>query len=141
MSLELEGAYTEDVRSAIQSGLQTTFEYDVRLSREEAFWPDSTVASATVAVTVKYDSLKEQYNLARMVDGRVEETVVVDDEDAIEQLLTRFDRVPLFRTADLEPNASYQVQVRVERRPHDAWFHLPWARAWASGTAHFTYLP
>ena len=141
VSLELEGAYTEDVRSAIQSGLQTTFEYDVRLSREEAFWPDSTVASVTVAVTVKYDSLKEQYNLARMVDGRVEETVVADDEDSIEQLLTRFDRVPLFKTADLEPNASYQVQVRVERRPRDAWFYLPWARAWASGTTHFTYLP
>lgn len=141
VSLELNGAYTEDLRSAIQSGLQTTFDYDVRLSREEAFWPDSTVASATVSVTVKYDSLKEQYSLARMVDGRVEETVVANDESEIEALLTQFERLPLFMTGDLEPNASYRVQVRVERRPRDGWFLLPWARAWASGAAHFTYLP
>ena len=141
VSLELAGAYNEGLRSAIQSGLQTTFEYGVRLSREEPFWPDSTVASATVSATVKYDSLKEQYSLARMVDGRVEETVVADDESKIEALLTRFERLPLFRTGDLEPNASYRVQVRVERRPRDGWFLLPWTRAWASGAAYFTYLP
>ena len=135
------GRYTEDLRSAIQSRLQTTFEYDVRLRREEAFWPDSTVASATVSATVKYDSLKEQYSLARLVDGRVEEAVVADDESTIEALLTRFDRLPLFPTDNLEPNASYRVQVRVERRPRDGWFLLPWTRAWASGAAHFTYLP
>ena len=141
VSLELNVAYAEDLRSAIQSGLQTTFEYEVRLSREEAFWPDSTVASSTVSVTVKYDTLKEQYTLARMVDGRVEETVVANDEREIEALLTQFERVPLFSTGDLEPNAIYRVQVRVERRPRDGWFLLPWARAWASGSAHFTYLP
>jgi hypothetical protein len=141
VSLELSGAYTEDLRSAIQSGLQTSFMYDVRLSREEAFWPDSTVASATVSVTVKYDSLNQQYSLARMVDGRVEETVTANDESEIEALLTQFERIPLFATGDLEPNANYRVQVRVERRPRDGWFLLPWARAWASGAAQFTYLP
>ena len=141
ISLELAGAYTEDLRSAIQSGLQTTLEYDVRLRREAAFWPDSTVGSATVSATVRYDSLNEQYNLARMVDGRVEETVIANDESQIEALLTQFERVPLFNTGDLEPNANYRVQVRVERRPRDGWFLLPWARAWAYGAAQFTYLP
>ena len=141
VSLELAGAYTEDLCSAIQSGLQTTFEYDVRLSREEAFWPDSTVGSATISATVRYDSLNEQYNLARMVDGHVEETVIANDESEIEALLTQFERVPLFTTGDLELNANYRVQVRVERRPRAGWFLLPWARAWASGAAQFTYLP
>jgi len=141
VSLEFSGAYTDDVRSTIQSGLQTTFDYEVRLSREEAFWPDSTVGSATLSATVRYDSLQEQYSLARMVDGRVEETVVAEDEVEVQMLLTTFERIPLFSTAELEPNADYQVLVWVERRPRDEWFVLPWARASASGVTRFTYLP
>lgn len=141
VSLEFAGAYTDDVRSAVQSGLQTTFDYEVRLSREEAFWPDSTVGSATLSATVRYDSLQERYNLARMVEGRVEETAVEQDEDLVQTLLTTFERVPLFSTADLEPNGDYRVRVQVDRRPRDAWFVLPWARASASSVAHFTYLP
>lgn len=141
ISLELSGAYTDDVRSTIQSGLQTTFDYEVRLSREEAFWPDSTVGSATLSATVRYDSLQEQYSLARMVDGRVEETVVAEDEVEVQTFLTTFKRIPLFSTADLEPNGDYQVMVWVERRPRNEWFVLPWARASASGVTRFTYLP
>lgn len=76
-----------------------------------------------------------------MVDGRVEETAVPDDEAEVQTLLTTCERVPLFSTDDLEPHGDYQVQVSVERRPRDAWFVMPWAGASASGVAHFTYLP
>ena len=141
VSLELDGAYDDSVRSTIESGLLTTFRYDVRLSREEPFWPDSNVASATLVATVRYDSLQEHYSIARMIDGRVEEAAVAADEDEVQEMLTRFERVPLFSTATLEPNGDYRVQVRAERRPHGSWFVLPWGRPWASGVTHFTYLP
>ena len=141
VSLDVAGAYTREVRLSVQSGLETTFRYDVRLSREAPYWPDSTVGSATLAATVRYDSLIEQYNVARMVDGHVEETTVAEDEDEVRDLLTRFERVPLFSTESLEPNSEYQVRVRVERRPRDAWFVWPFARAWASGVVRFTFLP
>ena len=117
VSFDVAGAYTREVRSSVQSGLETTFRYDVRLSREAPYWPDSTVGSATLAATVRYDSLIEQYNVARMVDGHVEETTVAEDENEVRHLLTRFERVPLFSTESLEPNSEYQVRVRVERRP------------------------
>lgn len=141
VSLDLAEAYTDDISSTIQSGLQTTFQYEVRLKREAAYWPDSTVGSATLAATVRYDGLIDQYNVARMVDGRVEETAVGDDEVEVRTLLTHFERVPLFSTDGLEPNGDYRVHVRVERRPRDAWFVWPFARAWASGVARFTFLP
>ncbi len=141
VSLDVAGAYTREVRSSVQSGLETTFRYDVRLSREAPYWPDSTVGSATLAATVRYDSLIEQYNVARMVDGHVEETTVAEDENEVRDLLTRFERVPLFSTESLEPNSEYQVRVRVERRPRDAWFVWPFARAWASGVVRFTFIP
>ena len=141
VSFELAGAFTDDVRSTIESGLPTTFQYDVLLRREAAFWPDSTIAAATLATTVRYDNLTEQYNVARTLDGRVEDTMVVDDEGEVQDMLTRFERIPLFSTAGLEPNEAYQLRVSLEMRPRNSWFGWPWARSAASSATHFTFLP
>ena len=67
--------------------------------------------------------------------------MVVNDEGEARVMLTRFDRIPLFSTTALEPNGAYQVRVKLEMRPRNAWFAWPWARSAASGAAHFTVLP
>ena len=141
VSFELAGAITDDVRSTIRSGLPTTFEYDVRLIRELVFWPDSTVAAATLATTVRYDNLTEQYNIARMLDGRVEDTMVVEDEGQVELMLAQFDRIPLFSTVDLEPNMAYRLLVSLEMSPRNSWFGWPWSSAAAFGGSQFTFIP
>lgn len=141
VSFELPSAFTGEMRDTIRSGLQTTFTYGVRLRQEAAFWPDNTVASATLEATVRYDNLTEQYNVARTLDGRVEETTILANESEVWEMLTRFERVPLFSTAALEPNGAYHVQVDCDTRPRNSLFVWPWVRASASGTARFTFLP
>ena len=141
VSFELDGAFTGELRDTIESGLQTTFRYDVALRQEAAFWPDSRVGSARLEATVRYDNLTEQYNVARMLDGRVEETVILDDEHAVHRFLTRFERLPLFSTSALEPNGAYQIRVHAETRPRNTWFVWPWDPAGVSGAARFTFLP
>ena len=44
------------VEQAIASGLPTTFTYDVELRRPSTFWFDKLVASARIAVTVRFDT-------------------------------------------------------------------------------------
>ena len=39
VSLELPGAYSADVQEAVESGLETTFSFDVELRRAVAYWP------------------------------------------------------------------------------------------------------
>ena len=141
VSFELTGGYTPDIREVILTGLQTTFSYDVELRRPAVFWFDRTVASATVAVRVRYDNLTRVYQISRMLDGRVEETRAVEDEGDVRRALTTFERVPLFSTTALEANAEYTVRVRAQTRPRNAWFVWPWDRAAASGDTKFTFLP
>ena len=43
VSLELPGAYTEEIRDAVASGLETTFGFDIELRQPVAFWLDRTV--------------------------------------------------------------------------------------------------
>jgi hypothetical protein len=46
VSVELSDAYTEEVRAAIASGLQTSFTYELELKMDVPAWADRTVASA-----------------------------------------------------------------------------------------------
>ena len=141
VSLELTGAYTAEVRDAVASGLETTFSFDIELRQPVAFWLDRTVDRVSVSASVRYDGLSGRYRVRRIVDGRVEQVQIVEEEAAVRQLLTTFERLPLFNTRDLETNGEYRVRVRVVRRPRTEWFRWPWDRAAALGRASFTFLP
>ena len=141
VSLELHGAYTEEVRDAVASGLEATFSFDIELRQPVAFWLDRTVDRVTVSASVRYDGLSGRYRVRRIVDGRVEEVQVVEEEAAVRQLVTTLERLPLFDTRELEANGDYRVRVRVDRRPRTGWFRWPWERAVALGRASFTFLP
>jgi hypothetical protein len=139
------GALADDVLAdldeAIQSGLATTITYEADLRRSVSVWLDRTLASSTVTVAVQRDTLTGRYQISRSVDGRIEDSRVTDDKAAMRKFVTAFDRLPLFTTADLEPNVEYYVRVRVRTRPRVTWFFWPWDRATATGFAHFTFIP
>ena len=141
VSLELPGAYTEEIRDAVASGLETTFGFDIELRQPVAFWLDRTVDQVSVSASVQYDGLTGRYRVRRIVDGRVEQVQVVGEEAAVRQLLTTLERLPLFSTRDLETNGDYRVRVRVDTRPRTGWFRWPWNRTAALGRASFTFLP
>jgi hypothetical protein len=141
VSFEMKDGFTRDIQDAISSGLTTTFTYDVELRRGAAVWLDRTVASARVTASVRYDNLTRRYQVARTQDGRVEDTRIIEDIAVVQRWLTEFERLSLFSTAPLEPNADYYVRVRVRMRPHNSMFFLPWDRAAASGMAKFTFIP
>ena len=141
VSFELADAFSGDILAAIGSGLTTTFSYDVELRRAIAFWFDRTMTSTTLAASVKYDNLTRRYHLSRSQDGRVEEAQVIQDEDTARDLMTHFDRLPLFSTTPLEANAEYYLQISARTRPQNGWFFWPWHRAAASRSAKFTFIP
>ena len=141
VSLELPGAYTEEIRDAVASGLETTFSFDIELRQPVAFWLDRTVDRVSVSASVRYDGLTGRYRVRRIVDGRVEQVQVVGEEAAVRQLLTTLERLPLFSTRDLETNGDYRVRVRVDTRPRTGWFRWPWDRTKALGRTSFTFLP
>lgn len=140
VSFQMADGYTEDVRAAIRSGLKTTFTYTVDLRTSVAVWLDRTIASAVVSTSVHYDNLTRRHTVVRTLDGRVEEALVTDDEEEVRQLVTRLDRLPLFRTISLEPNREYYLRVRAEVRPRNAAFLWPWGSG-RSAQAKFTFIP
>lgn len=141
VSFELTEVYNDDLKAAIQSGLPTSITYDVELRRATTLWVDRLVDTARVTASVRFDNLTRRYQISVMHDGRVEDSRVTDDEASVQQALTTFARLPLFRTAALEPNAEYYVRVRAQTRPRNSLFALPWERGGVLGSAKFTFLP
>jgi hypothetical protein len=130
-------AFTTEVREVIQSGLRTTFTYTVELRLEVPVWVDRTVGEVVISNTVQYDNLTRRHTVTRTLDGRVEDSKVTEDDALVKQLMTSFDRLPLFRTSALEPNREYYVRVRAQARPRSSLW--PWEGP--SGQAKFTFVP
>jgi hypothetical protein len=141
VSFKLNETLTDDVRTAIQSGLTLKFVYKVTLRRTSAMWLDRTLASAIVAATLRYDTLTRQYHVARSVDGRTDWADVTAQEDVAWRWLTKdFARLSLFRSVPLETNAEYYVRVSANASPRNAAFIWPWAGDDAVGLAKFTFI-
>jgi hypothetical protein len=138
VSFDLSDGLTPEVRDAIQSGLATTFSYDVDLRRAATLF-DRTVASVTIIATVRFDNLTRRYQMSRTVDGRVEDARPTEDQEAVRTWMTHFERIPLSTTAALEANGEYFIRVRAHTRPHNAWFFWPWGSA-VLGQAKFTFI-
>ena len=141
VSSTVSDSLMRDLEEPIQAGLATTITYETDLRAEVGVWFDRTIASATVAASVQYDTLTRRYQLSRSVDGRLDDSKVSEDKADVKRFALGFDRLPLFSTADLEPNREYYVRVRVRTRPRVTFFFWPWGRDAASGTARFTFIP
>jgi len=139
VTFELADGFTDEVRAAIRSGLKTTFTYTVDLRLEVPAWVDRTIATSTVTNSVEYDNLTRLHTVVRMLDGKMENTQVTDSEGAVRQLMTSFQRLPLFETSILEPNREYYVRISATARPTNGAFLWPWGSG-TSGQAKFTFV-
>jgi hypothetical protein len=139
VTFELADGFTDEVRAAVRSGLKTTFTYVVDLRLEVPAWVDRTIATAVITNSVEYDNLTRLHSVVRVLDGKVESTEVTDNETMVRQLMTSFQRLPLFRTSILVPNREYYVRISATARPSNGAFLWPWGSG-TSGQAKFTFI-
>jgi len=137
VSFELPDGYDDAIRQSIASGLRTTFSYDVAL--RVVAWVDRTIATAVVSTSDQYDNLTRQHRLTRMVDGRVEDAIVTDDEATARQWLTKWKDLQLCDTSKLDPTRDYYVRVTAQARPLSGSL-IGWASS-ITGRTKFTFIP
>lgn len=141
VTFKLNQELTDDIRTKIHSGMLVSFIYKVDLRRGSSVWFDRTLASSVVKATVRYDTLRRRYSMARFVDGSMAGADTTDSEDvAWAWLTTEFERLPLFSSVKLESNGEYYVQVRAHAAPRNASFVWPWQGDDVVGFMKFTLI-
>lgn len=139
VTVELAEGYTDEVRQAIASGLRTTFTYSIDLRMLVPGWVDRTVTSSTVSLSDQYDNLTRRHTLQRVVDGRIDETLVTEDDAVVRQWLTTLTRLPIVRTTRLDPARDYYVRISAQARPRGG--SLLGFVSSVTGQAKFTLIP
>jgi Domain of unknown function (DUF4390) len=139
VSVELADGYNDQVRQAIASGLRTSFTYTIDLRMIVPGWVDRTVTTSTVALSDQYDNLTRRHSLSRVIDGRIDDTLVTEDDAVARQWLTTLTRLPIVRTSRLDPGRDYYVRISAQARPRGGSI-LGLASA-VTGQAKFTLIP
>ena len=139
VSVELADGYTDEVKQAIASGLRTTFTYTIDLRMLVPGWVDRTVATSTVSLSDQYDNLTRRHTLQRVIDGRIDDTLVTDDDVTVRQWLTTLTRLPIVRTTRLDAGRDYYVRISAQARPRGS--SLLGFAASVTGQAKFTFIP
>lgn len=139
VSIDLDNGYDDEVRQVINGGVRTTFTYDVELKMIVPAWVDRTIATATVTLTDRYDTLTRTHHLSRMVDGRTVDAKMTEDETVARKWLTSISGLVLCRTSKLDPHREYYVRINAGVRPPGATL-LGWANG-VTNLAKFTFVP
>jgi hypothetical protein len=139
VTFALDGGLTDEMKAVVQSGLRTVFTYTVELKLKVPAWVDRTVATVVVSTSVDFDNLTRRHTVSQSLDGRVEQSFVVEDPNEVAQMVTHFDRLPLFDTKVLEGNREYYVLVKADARPRSTASLWPFSGT-ASGSAKFTFI-
>lgn len=132
--------FGDDAAAVVQSGLLMTMTFTVDLKRPSTFWWDRTVATSTVAASVKFDTLTGTYQVSKSRDGQITWSERTHDLADVRTWMTTFDRIPLAGGDRLEPNADYYVQVRMRTSPRRTFTLWPFGADDGSGRADFTFI-
>lgn len=139
-SFNAAASYTAEVREAVQSGLPTTLTFFVELRQSSVIWFDRNVSAVTVAASIKYDTLRGDFQVTKMTEGQVFSSERTDKEEEARRWATEFERVRLSNGSDLQANGEYYVRVRMRATPRRSVSLWPFGRDDAAGRADFTFI-
>lgn len=110
VGFRVQGAFTENLTEAIQTGAPTTFTYLIRMFEVVPGMPDKRIFSFQILRTIQYNTLKREY----IITSRQDKRWIVKDLVAAEQRMTVLEEVPVALLSSLEKEKEYYVMVKAE---------------------------
>ena len=112
-SFVVKNAFTPNIEEAIISGVPTAFTFKVILNRNKGlFWFDETVAKNEFKHTVKYDTLKEEYEVTLGETGGL--PIRTKDLSEMKRLMTTGEAIGLKPAGPLVKGAEYEIRIMAE---------------------------
>ena len=111
VSFSVKDAFNEEIEEAILSGIPTSFTFFVKLDRVRGLWFDEGVGSWEFRHTVKYDTLKEEYEITLDEGGK--SVVRTKDFNEMKRIMATGSSIAI-TPATLAPGASYEVSIKAQ---------------------------
>ncbi len=114
VSFSVNGAFTKEIEEAVKSGMPTTFNFMVELSRVNSILPDDLLVRRDFQHTVKYDSLKDEYEMTLEETG---EKVRTKDFVEMKRLMSTVASLPLAGASRITAGSKYEIRIMAELDP------------------------
>ena len=122
----LDGAFKHpEMIEALQSGLPTSFTYNIEIYRDRPRWFNEDVGRSHVEVICTFNSVTREYLLNYRRDRRLVRSETFTDLAALVRAMTNIDEPSLF---DIGTRKPYKLRVRVKADLMRGWlmYVIPW---------------
>ena len=109
--LNVEGAFIEDIKKAILSGVPTTFSFFITLHKVRKLWFDNNLADLKISHTIKYNNLKKEFTVIRSESNK---PVVTQSFQEAQKLMSEIDKLKIVPLNMLERGSHYQIRANAE---------------------------
>jgi len=137
--LNMEGAFNDKIKKAIMSGVPATFTYYIDLYQGRNFWFDKKVTDTHIDHTLKYDSLKKEFNIRRSWEKK---PIVTQSFEDARVLMTQIDSLKIISLSQLQKGIRYQIRAKAKlsRLPLPFYLHyiVSFVSFWDTGTDWYT---
>lgn len=111
-SFTVFNAFTKEIEDAVKSGAAASFTFIVELDRVNSVWFDEEVKRFEFRHTVKYDSMKEEYEVLLEETGM--EPLRTKDFGEMKMFMTSLTEMPLQLASPLESGGVYEMRLKAE---------------------------
>jgi hypothetical protein len=112
VSLEVEGAFTQDVMEAILKGVPADFSFLVKLDRSRRWWTNEELADIEVTHTIRYDNLKKEFSVYRSwIDQK---PILTQSLAEAQALMTQIEGLAIIDIDQMQKNQQYELRAKAE---------------------------
>ena len=108
----VENCFTEDMKTAIESGIITTFNFFIRVYEVRGLLWDKKIADIKVKHDVQYDSLKKVY-MVKLLE-KDEEPIFIKDFDGVKEQMSKISGLRVADLQEIKTGVRYQIRMMVE---------------------------
>ncbi|MBU1138346.1 MAG: DUF4390 domain-containing protein [Proteobacteria bacterium] len=134
-----------DMEQALHSGIPMRFSFFVELFRTRENWPDEELVSMKFTHTLKYDTLKEHYQV--VLEEQKNKTSTYHTFQEALQVMNEINGLRVIELSRLLPDSSYELRMKAElykkTLPMNLHYVLPFVSLWDVETdwhtIEFTY--
>ena len=118
----VNNCFTPEMNEAIKNGITTTFNFFVTLTQKKSFWWDSEVADLQFSHTIKYDNLKENYEVS--LSEQEGKTVTVKSYEEAQKLMQDVVALKVASLSSLHRGRDYQMRMMAQLDKIELPLHL-----------------
>lgn len=128
----IKNSYTKEMIEGVRNGLPITFDFYIELEKVNNNWPDTEIVEMKIQHTLKYDPLREEYQVLLPEKGNKTETTP-SIEKAME-FMSELNGVKVIERDKLEPDAPYALHVKAKMAektlPLNMHYIIPFISLW-----------